>query len=468
MAVAIGLYFVRFALLSVQVQDGYGAPGFDMGIFDQGVWLLAHSKAPFVTVMGRDLFGDHTSFVVLLAVPLYWIWDEPQTLLVLQAALLAAAAIPIYSMARRRMGTGIATAAAAAYLLNPALENGNLEQFHPECFLVLFIALAVWAAVEWHPRLLAVTVAGCLLAKEDTALLVVPLAVWVAWRRDVRWGTVLAGASLTYMAFAYEVVIRLLLGTPSFYTGRIPFGGLANLFGEPFTHPVRFVRYVVAGYRPFYVWQMVASFGGAFLVAPEVAAIAVLSLAENTLSTFPYMQQILYHYSLPAVPVLAMGTVYGLSRLRPGWRRRAGTAWVLASAVVACSLWGLAPFSRSAVYPHSSPTSPAVEDVNRALRSVPSGAVVSAAYPFVSHLDHRVACYQWPTPFRATAWGLLTQEGRYLPVSSTVKYLVIQADLSGADAITFSRIALQFKLVAYGGGVAVYERDAPAPTGFSG
>jgi hypothetical protein len=81
-AVLIGAYVLWFGHLSVAVHDGYGTPGYDMGIFDQGVWLLSRFHAPFVTVMGRNLFGDHTSFILLLAVPLYWIWPHAQTLLV--------------------------------------------------------------------------------------------------------------------------------------------------------------------------------------------------------------------------------------------------------------------------------------------------------------------------------------------------------------------------------------------------
>ena len=77
-ALLIAAYVVRFGLLSVQVHDGYGTPGYDMGIFDQGVWLLSRFHAPFVTVMGRNLFGDHTSFILLLAVPLYWAWPHAQ------------------------------------------------------------------------------------------------------------------------------------------------------------------------------------------------------------------------------------------------------------------------------------------------------------------------------------------------------------------------------------------------------
>ena len=463
-AVLIGAYFARFALLSVQVQDAYAAPGYDMGIFDQGVWLLSRFHAPFVTVMGRDLFGDHTSFVLLLAVPLYWLWPEAQTLLVLQAALLAAAAVPVYLLARRRLGsTWMATALAGAYLLNPALQHGNLEQFHPEAFLVLFVAVAIYSAVEWHPRLLVVACVGALLVKEDAALLVVPLAVWVWFRRDRRIGTVLAAAAVAWTVFAYSVVIRLLLGTTAFYANRIPFGGLGGLAAAPVLHPGRFWSYASSGYRPFYVWQMGSAFGWGFLLAPEVAAVGLLTMSENVLSDFPYMQQILYHYSLPLVAVLAMGTVFALGRLAGPRRRAAGTVFVAASALVACTLWGLAPFSRDPVYPHSPPDGPAVLAVNRALRAVPPDAVVSAAYPYVSHLDHRVYCYQWPTPFQATYWGLYTQEGRRLPQAATVQYLVIPTEREGTDATVFASIADRFRLVGSGGGASVYERTGAGP-----
>ena len=463
-AAAIALYFLRFALLSVQVQDGYGAPGYDMGIFDQGVWLLSRFHTPFVTVMGRDLFGDHTSFILLLAVPLYWIWPEAQTLLVLQSLLLALAAVPIYLLAWRRLRSiPLATALALSYLLNPALQNGNLEQFHPESFLALFIAVGIYAALEWKRGLLVASVVGCLLVKEDTALLVIPLAVWVAWQRDRRWGLALLGLAATYMVVAYEVVIRLVLGTASFYANRIPFGGPDGLAAAPVAHPGRFWSYVASGSRPFYTWQMGWSFGWAFLIAPEIAAIGVLTFAENVLSAFPYMQQILYHYSLPLVPVLAMGTVFAVTQLSSPRLRRAATAWVATSAVSACALWGLAPFSRNPTYPHSAPDSPAVRAVNQALRAVPPDAAVSASFAYVSHLDHRVYCYQWPTPFRATYWGRYTQEGRTLPGASRVQYLVIPALRSMDDEAAFEPISGEFRLVAAGGGVEVYKRISAGP-----
>jgi uncharacterized membrane protein len=454
------LYTLRFGLLSVQVQDGYGAPGYDMGIFDQGVWLLSRFHAPYVTVMGRDLFGDHTSFILLLAVPLYWIWPEAQTLLVLQTCLIAAAAIPIYLLARKLLdSTALATALAAAFLLNPALQQGNLEQFHPEAFLVLFVALAIYAAYEANPVLLAISVVGCLLVKEDTALLMVPLGIWVYFRRNRTWGAAIIGASIAYGFLATQVVIRLLLGTTSFYSNRIPFGGVGGLLAAPFVHTGRFFNYARSGNRPFYVWQLGASYGWVFLIAPEIAAIGVLTLAENTLSLFPYMQDITRHYTLPLVPVLALGTVFAVSRLHGPRARTVATVLVTCAALVSCAFWGLAPFSRQPVVVHYSHADTSATDA--VLRDIPPNAVVSSSYVFVSHLDHRMQIYQWPTPFRATYWYLYTQEGQRLPLADQVQYLALPTNFADFPDVLNS-IRSQFQLVATGGTVAVYKRIGTA------
>src|SRR6266481_2493997 len=57
-------YSIYYSRLTVDIHQGYGTPAYDMGIFDQGIWLLSRFKAPFVTIMGRNLFADHTSFIL--------------------------------------------------------------------------------------------------------------------------------------------------------------------------------------------------------------------------------------------------------------------------------------------------------------------------------------------------------------------------------------------------------------------
>ena len=192
----IAAYVGWFSYLSWKLYYGYGYPPFDLAIFDQGMWLLTHFHIPFVTVMGRNLFGDHTSFILLLFAPFYRLFPEPQGLLMLQTLAIAGAAIPIYVLAQKfTRNTYIATALAATFLLNPALEQGNMQQFHPEALQVLIIAVAIYAAIESRGALLFVMVVLSLMVKEDAALLIIPLGLWVLWRRDRKWGLwIIAGA----------------------------------------------------------------------------------------------------------------------------------------------------------------------------------------------------------------------------------------------------------------------------------
>jgi uncharacterized membrane protein len=458
-AVFVTIYALRFSVLSVEVHRGFGTPAFDMAIPDQAIWLMSRFHAPFSTVMGRNFFGDHTSFVFVLLVPLFWVYPHTAALLVVQSILLAAGAIPIYLYARRRLeSTTLATLLAASYLLNPALQNGNLEQLHVECFTVLLLALALYAALESKGWLLAISIGLLLVCKEDTALLVIPLGIWVAWRQNRRWGVGILLAAVAWSLFASEVVIRSLVGVTNVHTDRIPFGGAGGTVRTILRKPGTVGDYLQANGRPFYVWQMLFSAGLVFVRAPEVAAIGVLTLAVNVLASFTYEHQILFHYSMPLVPVLTMGTVFAVGALRTTKSRYVATTAVVACSLWACLLWGLAPFSVHH-YPHLSPSNPEVASINQVLKSLPGDAVVTAYYPYVSHIDHRTRIYMWPNPFRAQYWDRFEEEGTRLPFADEIRWLVLPTNLTGSDVTLFDAIAPSFHLVQEDGDVALYEHN---------
>ena len=74
--VAAGVFLVVFGLLILQRHRTYGTFTFDLGIFDQGLWLLSRGETPFVTLRGLHLFGDHSSYLMLPVVPLYWLLPD--------------------------------------------------------------------------------------------------------------------------------------------------------------------------------------------------------------------------------------------------------------------------------------------------------------------------------------------------------------------------------------------------------
>jgi uncharacterized membrane protein len=457
-------YTIYFSGLSIDIYRGYGSPGFDMGIFDQGIWLLSRFKAPFVTIMGRNLFGDHTSFILLLLVPVYWIYPHATVLLVIQSALLALGALPVYLLARHRLhNNALATVLAGAFLLHPALQWGNLEQFHPEAFLVPLIGLAIYAAVTWKPWLLILSVGLCLLVKEDVVLFVVPLGLWVAFRRNKAFGWRMVAAGALAAVFATEIVIRSLMGVPTIYSNRIPFGGLRSFLSTMLHKPGKVLDLLWSDRRPFYVWQMLFPSALLFVRAPEVALVGLLILASNVVSSFPYQHQINYHYSLATVSVLAMGTVFAIGALKKKAQRAVAVGAVAVCSLYACFLWGALPAISTNKVPHWRPSNPEVHDINAVLAALPSGAVVSAHYSFISHLDHRVGAYQWPTPFHASYWGQWKQEGQRLPVADTVQYLFLPVQLSADDQKVFDQIRPEFQVVKQVGYAMLLKRSSAPP-----
>lgn len=457
-AALVLLYILRFAGLGIAALHAYEQPAFDLGIPDQGIWLLSRFDSPFVTVMGRQLFGDHSTFIYVLLVPLYWVYPHTSVLLVVQAVLLAGAAVPIYLLARRLLAsTAMATLLAGAYLLNPALQQGNMEQFHVECFEVALMATAIYCAVFWHPRLLVASAALLLLCKEDAAMYSLPLAVWVGLRRDRRLGVAIGAASIATALVDNLVLIPAFIGVYNIHTNRLPFGGFTGSLRAIVRYPGQVVSYLGSEGRPFYLWQLASSAGLLFVAAPEIAALAIVGVGVNLWSTFPYQHQIQYHYSLPIVPVLAAGTVWAISRLRAPRRRMVAVAGVTIAALWACVVWGLAPFSDE-TYPLLSATSPAVVQTNQVVQAVPPGAVVSAFYDYVPQLDHRVGIYMWPNPFRATYWGTLREEGKRLPFASRVQFVVLPVSLVDTDP-TWRQVRSQFHLVLGNSAADLFERN---------
>ncbi len=459
-AVILLLYVLWYTHLNLNLFYGYGEPPFDLSVFNQGLWLLSHFHDPFVTVMGRNLFGDHTSFILLLVAPFYRLVPEPQGILVLQTLAIAGAAIPIYLLAQRYIKrTWIATALVVAYLLNPALQQGNLDQFHPECLQMLIISVAIYAAVTSRKTLLVVMAGLSLLVKEDAATLVIPLGLWFAWRRDRLWGLAIAGVAAAYALLANLVILPAFLGAGSIYTGRIPFGGFGGLLSTLIHHPSEVARYLRSGERGFYIWQIAAPFGWVFLLAPEIAAIGILLVAENIISNDPYMQQIFFQYSMSLAPILAMGTVYAIATRRSHRLQAALTIVVLGSAIWACALWGLAPFSGNHVQGDFYPDSAMGRGAAYVEKALPPNAVVSAWYPIVSHIDQRVQIYVWPTPFEAQNWGLGTNINARLSVSSQVQYLILPVPLaSDQNPDVMAKISAYFRLVRSQGGMGLYRR----------
>ncbi len=440
----IAFYTVYFTRVSLDVHNGLGTSSYDVGLYQQGVWLLSQGKAPFVTLMGRNMLGDHASLILILVAPIYRLFPSVSTLFFLQSLFIALGSVPVFLAARKRLaGEGMALALAACFLLHPAVGWTNRENYHPDSFVAFFLGMAIYGALERKWRLYWVFVVLTLLVKEDVSLVVLPLGVWVALKRDVRIGVATAITTVAATLFGMFVVMRSLIGVPTRNAWRIPFGGPTGLMREAIERPGNVFEHFRSDNRPFYFWQMTFPMAWVFARRPSVAAISALVIFTNMLSTFWYQYHLEYHYSLIAVPAIVIGTVYALELFERRWRRRL-VAVISVTSLWACLMWGVVPIGQLLppgtddpigreqpyYWPPDHPVAVAAREI---VRKVPASASVSTYHSLAPHLAHRELIYQFPNPFRVVLYGVDTsaEEARAcLPTANDLEYVLLQAQLS--------------------------------------
>lgn len=150
--VPIIVYTIIFSVYTCYMNYVFKTFAWDLGIFVQSLWTTLHSgkimfstlEVPYGNPSGI-FFGVHFSPILFLVLPVYAIFQTPETLLVFQSFILALAALPLYWIARDKLDKRLyGLAFAVGYLLNPALSGVNTFDFHVEIFTPLFLLFAFY------------------------------------------------------------------------------------------------------------------------------------------------------------------------------------------------------------------------------------------------------------------------------------------------------------------------------------
>lgn len=407
LGVAVIVYSVVFCRLTFGLYDHYQMMAFDLGIFDQATWLISRGQAPFVTVRGLHLLGDHFSALLYLLAPLYWLWDSPKTLLLAQTAALASGALPVYGLACRRIGSAPAALAfAAAYLLYPAMQWSNTYEFHPDTLAtpLLLAAFYFLQVRRWPPYFVMLILAA--LTKETAGISIIMVGLYALFfHRRVGGLTVALGAASVVAAMA--AIRHFNGGSPS------PYPLLYAHYGETLPAVASYLlRHPLAAWGALnvephreYLRQLLVPLLFLPLFAPEVLVLAAPALLANLFSSDPFMHGIEEHYTALITPFLFAAAIIGCGRLC-----RRGGPFVATALVVNLGLWAFGgvfwgPLVREqkTIYPSLSASE--VREADELLSHVPPGASVSAQMALGPHLSHRAEIYTYPNPFSHNAWG---------------------------------------------------------------
>lgn len=301
----------------------FQSTAWDLGIFDQVVYLISQGQPPISSFLGFHILGDHASGILYPLALFYKIYPDLHWLLAVQALALALGAWPTWSLAcLAGLNYGQAVAVVAVYLLYPVVFNLNLFDFHPDVIALPALLGAILAARLSRPFWFVAAIILVLSCKEVFSLTVVAIGFWLlAFEKQsfsrskvLRYG--MAGfaiaAGIAWFLVVTQGIIPFFKGSETGGVERYAYLGHSVLeiglnlllkpglvFGKILS--IDTFKYLLLLCLPVF-WGLAPKYW-----TPLIMALPTLGL--NVLSQDPFQRSLAYQYSLPVIPFLLLAVL---------------------------------------------------------------------------------------------------------------------------------------------------------------
>lgn len=440
LAASAAAWFIALALLR---HASYWSSIIDLGLFSGALdSTLRGDRFLYAPELGVTFLAEHFSPILVLLLPLHWLWPDPAMLLVVQSLAVAGGGYLLFRWAESLLGNGwLALAVAASYLLAPDTFQAQWHDFHMDLLMppLIFGALLALQRGRTVWFLACVVLLWC--TKEDAFFYTTLLGLYAALahrRRGLALGTV--AASLVVGAVLLLWVLPAFAATQDpgwfFRTTWNTGAGGAYKFLERYAHLGKSIEAVVANTltNPFYVLGHVLSedrlaslltltvpLGFAAFLGGLSALLLLSACLVMLLASHYYMNSLSFYYGVIPLSFAYAAGVAGLARVRARLAERdasrgsgdgalrfdrAAPAWIVAATLAL--LW-IHP--ESAVSPvHERPAylrTPRTEFLDRVVASIPPDAPLSASGYVGVHLMNRPRPRMLPYGMDRAEWLVL-------------------------------------------------------------
>lgn len=334
-----------FASFALTRHARYESTAYDFGFFDQIIWNTSRGRWFETSFVEYNFAGQHVEPALLIFAGLYRLGGGPETLLVVQAAFAALAAVPLFYATRRLTGLPVvATGVAIAYLMSPALHRALDFDFHPELMSPLFLFIGLYLLSAKRPLAAILAVAPVLLLKEDMAVVALMFGILVWIRGERLYGAALAGFSILWGLSTVFVIMPRVRGGSSDLNERFAYLFADTSFATVIPVAVsRGAAHLVSETLPSLL-NLLASAGWLAILSPAILLL-LPSAVLNGLSDHHQQSRLDLQYGVAsfallfAATALAIGDIaHARGPIRPyATRNRAALAAYVATALIATS-----------------------------------------------------------------------------------------------------------------------------------
>lgn len=403
-------FFLFVSAWTVSRVYSFSTPTYDFGIFSQMFYNMKESGLPMTTVERDGLlshFAVHVSLIYYLMLPFYWLVPTPATLQVLQAAVITSAIIPLWKIAKHHGLTGAQRMLiCAVLLLNPAYSGGTSYDIHENCFLTPLILWLFYGIDRKNTAITAIAAVLCLCVKEDAAVYVAVIALWLIVKTVLRFkkldvqelvtGIVLLALSLGWFFAVTGYLAQSGDGVMTYRYKNFMYDGSSSLITvvkSVILNPMKAIYECVDESKLYFIAMTLLPLLGLPLLTRRYERYILLIpyILVNLMSDYQYQHDIFFQYTFGSTAFLVYLTVVNLADWKIDWQRVLALAAV---AIVCAACFGKAVVPKAIHYPVQAIRHyDYYQNIRDALDTIPDGASVAAATYYTTDLSEREILY---------------------------------------------------------------------------
>lgn len=404
------VFFLFVSAWSVTRVAVLGTSTYDFGIFAQMFHYMKETGLPMTTLERDGLlshFDVHVSPIYYLMLPFYCLVPSPATLQVLQAAVMASAVIPLWKLGGQYgLTENQRTLLCAVLLLYPAFSGGASYDLHENCFLTPLILWLFYGIGQRSTPITAVSAVLTLMVKEDSAVYVAVIGLWLLVktalrhkkldRRNLLTGGLLLGAALLWFFLATE---HLAKNGDGVMTGRYDnyiydgSGSLLTVIKAALMNPLKVIYECADPEKLEYIALTMLPLLGLPLLTCRYEHFILLIpyVLVNLMSDYPYQHSIYFQYSYGSIAFLMYLTAVNLA----DWKQNRRRVTALAISACVCAVCFLSTvFSSAIYYPNKAIQNYSTyQAVRNTLDLIPEDAAVTSTGYYTTYLANREILY---------------------------------------------------------------------------
>lgn len=410
---AAAAFFLFVSIWTVARVMTFSSPSYDFGIFSQMFHYMKTTGLPYTTLERDGLlshFHVHVSLVYYLLLPVYWLFPYPVTLQILQAAVLGSAVIPLWLIAKNQgLSSPFRCGLCFLLLLYPAYSGGTGYDIHENAFLTPLLLWLFYGIDKRCGWLTALAGALTLLVKEDAAVYVAVIGLWLMIRsitqKKTDWRNLVTGFFLLIGAIGWFLLVTDYLtsngqGVMTYrYSNMIAdgSGSLVKVVQTVFLCPMKAVYECIDPEKlDFIAATMLPLLGIPFITRHYERMILLIPyLLVNLISDYRYQHDIFFQYTFGSTAFIIYLTavnIRDLSKMKASDLFKAGP--LVLALTASCVFFGKQVVPTALYYPNTYRSYETYyANLRQLLDTIPEDASVSATTFYTSYLSQRDIIY---------------------------------------------------------------------------